>query len=117
MRIYSVLLLGLALVSAPAMAKTSYGSYTCDKRMPCDGYRSVSAEEAVQIGNMCITKGFGYTNPSGFFDDAAGLDSTNCLLPLPNAIPNIVGSPLTPVCCIMARPDNTCSLHCELVAQ
>jgi len=117
MRFSSIFILGLTLLSTPAVAKTSYGSYTCEQRVPCDGYRSLSTEEAVQSGNICITKGFGYTNPYGFFDEAAGLDTANCLLPLPNAIPNIVGSPLTPVCCIMTRPDNTCSFHCELVAE
>jgi hypothetical protein len=122
MRLSQIAVLALVLITAPVVAQSAdapaiYGRYTCKQNVPCADNYEITAEQWADVGNACITQGFGYTKPSGFFDSTAGLDGSDCLTALPQAIPHSVGSQVTPVCCIIKTPDDVCGIHCDLVAQ
>ncbi len=118
MRFSCLAVLGLVMLSVPAAAQVPQGkpvfaTYTCSTRVPCDD-RSVSAEQWAELGNNCITRAFRYTNPDGFFDIFAGLNSAKCLTPKPNSINNKVGAPLVPYCCVIPYKEGTCLINCRL---
>jgi hypothetical protein len=123
----AVAVLTLALAS-PTWAQQditkNFGKVNCPQPVPCPGSTTdapLSASALSSIANTCIANEFGRASPSGgFFDDATGLDASNCLSVIPGAFPKGVGAQLTPSCCVMPRPNNPniCTLHCELnVAQ
>jgi hypothetical protein len=116
--------LGISLVTAPAVAQQgsssngaghSFGSTSCPQRVQCPNGGDLSSADLVANANSCITRYFGYTSSSGFFDEGAGLDNNNCLSALPNILPKGVGQQLSPVCCILQLPDSTCTFHCDLI--
>ncbi len=119
MRVARFVCLALALAFLPANAhadgKPILGSYTCPQRVPCPSDASLTTEQWALYGNSCVTTAFGYTNPSGFIDPSAGLDSNGCLSALSGSIPKGMGSQLTPRCCVVERQPNSCVIHCDLV--
>jgi len=120
MRLWTIAILGVALIAGPAMAQQngqqgggrSYGSANCRPPVPCD---STDVSALVANANACISDHFGYPTPaSGFFDENQGLDGDNCLAELPDVLPRGIGGQLTPSCCIIQAGDNLCNFHCNL---
>lgn len=95
----------------------NFGRVNCPQHVPCPGGAEpeLSAAGLLSIANGCITQYFGYSSPSGFFDDAAGLDANNCFTAIPGIIPKGAGNQLVPSCCIINSPTKpeTCVIHCE----
>lgn len=118
MRLSHIALLGLIALPLPAMAqvpdgKAVFGNNTCTKPVPCDD-GLLSSEQWAALGNQCVTTSFSYTNPNGFFEPYAGLNSNKCLTPRPNPIDTKVGSPLIPYCCIVPYKENACLINCKI---
>ncbi len=123
MRFLGILFMGLILAQ-PALAQTnssgphSFGTITCPQRVPCpEDNNTIPTSTLVAATNACITQYSGYTSPSGFFDEIAGLDSSSCLTSLPNTIPKGMGAQLIPHCCIVKLQENICSFRCDMMSQ
>jgi len=124
MRFWIIAALGIALLeftlAGAAMAQGNgvghaFGSANCSPPVSCPyDANYMSSDSLVANANACITRYFGYTNSSGFFEES-GLDGNNCLTALPNILPKGVGQRLSPRCCVMQYPDNSCAFHCELI--
>lgn len=117
MRPFLPALFALALLSIPAMAQAqgsaTFATATCPTKIPCDDF-ALSGDQWAALGNKCITDAFGYSNPEGFFEPYAGLNSSKCLAARRNSINNKVGSPLVPNCCVIPYKENACLLTCKL---
>lgn len=111
-------ILALALAAVPAMtqqaAATNYGSQTCLQRVPCEDDGNTSPAQWAAYGNSCLAEAFHYRDPDGYLDTSAGLDGSNCLTAIPNALHNSQGAIFLPTCCVTKREDGTCSMRCDL---
>ncbi|MGB9152121.1 MAG: hypothetical protein WCD70_03435 [Alphaproteobacteria bacterium] len=136
MRLSHLAVVGLMLIALPALAqqstpvpaspdsvqqgKPSFGSRTCADIIPC-----VDSAEAISVdpgkwaawANSCVTSAFGYSSTTGFVNTAAGLDSSGCLTTIQGSIPKGLGAQLSAKCCVLALPNNTCAMHCDLQQQ
>jgi len=122
---FAIFTVTLLLLAGPVLGQTNvennnglghaFGSANCSPPVPCpDDASTISSDDLVANANACITRYFGYSSSSGFFDNIAGLNN-NCLSPLPGILPKGVGQQLSPHCCIMQYPDNSCAFHCDLI--
>ncbi len=121
MRLASLVLLGITLITSPTMAqsgKAILGSYTCSQSVPCPGSgEAVSAAGWARYGNACVTQAFGYSNPNGFIDETAGLNESKYMTAKPDAIQRGAASQLSPQCYVLQLPSKSCFIHCDLVTQ
>jgi hypothetical protein len=108
---------------APAWAQSAsqqggvhnFGRITCPQPIPCpDEAAALSASALASTASACFTQYFGYSSPSGFFDDMNGLDNNQCLTPLPNALQKGMGGQLVPACCVVKSSSGNCAFRCEL---
>ena len=96
-------------------AAHNYAMATCVQHFVCADANSAAIATLVAGANACVTQNFGYTSATGFFDPSAGLDSNNCLVPLPDVLPKGAGTPLIPACCARVLPNGSdCVFDCAL---
>jgi hypothetical protein len=119
----ALLFTGLPLINNQAQAQQNsqggavFGTANCSQQFRCPDEATFSFPVVNNNANICVAQFFGYNNPNGMFDDAAGLDGDNCLTSKPNSIPKGAGAQLAPHCCLVKQPTGFCSLHCDIIAQ
>lgn len=127
---FAALVLGMTLLAAPAFAAMAgqnspgatpptapphnFGRIVCPQHVPCPPDSGTSNSTYTSNANACITQYFGYSSPSGFFQESYGPDSKGCLTSKADTLPKGMGAQLTPQCCVTTLSDNSCTFRCEL---
>ena len=113
--LFAVLCAGAAGVSAQDASQQKFGSINCPQKMPCpDSGEYISASGLAKNSNACLA-GLGVHRDSSFFDESAGLDSSQCMSINSDLIRSKTSKTLLPKCCVMQLPDRSCIMHCDML--
>jgi hypothetical protein len=122
MRFLSFAILGFLLMAMPAMGQDRdndgrlFGSTTCRQKVPCLGDNSLTVDGYIANANACLAQSFGLNMTSGFFDEILGFDDNGCLANKTDQSPQGGAKSITPKCCVITLPDNSCTFYCRMLA-
>ena len=125
MRLSRLAALGFILVALPIGVQAEensavhvFASNACIKQpVPCvENAGTVDPAQWAAVGSACVTETIGASNPTGFINETAGVDSSGCLTPKQDSLIMGLGKThLTPRCCIKKSPENVCFVYCEIL--
>ncbi|MCL2505741.1 MAG: hypothetical protein FWE93_05825 [Alphaproteobacteria bacterium] len=124
MRNFDTVCKGLAIASfafalfftTAAQAQLVIGTHNCyNTPVPCEA-SEWSSDQWADAGDACIRRAFGMSASGGIIDRNAGLDSSNKLTTMADAIERPEGAPLNvPSCSVIKTRSDTCAIRCVLL--